>query len=125
VSLIYARPAATSSARVIAVVADVGPLAWVDLVLGSDVLAARYPIGRRYGLGREHVEKLLRALDARAGVAPKAVVARALDLPATSVTGALAALQRILNIEGFEVLAVDGDTVRLNAALLKTQAGLA
>jgi PglZ domain len=106
-------------------VADVGPQVWIDQVLGSDVLAARYPIGRRYGLGREHVEKLLRALDARAGVVPRAVVARALDLPATSMPGALAALQRILNIEGFEVLAVDGDTVRLNAALLKTQAGLA
>ena len=105
--------------------ADVGPQAWIDQVLGSDVLVARYPIGRRFGLDRDHVEKLLRALDARAGVAPKAVVARALDLPVTSMPGALAALQRILNIEGFEVLAVDGDSVRLNVALLKAQSGLA
>ena len=36
----------------------------------------------------------------------------------------LATLQRVLNIDGYEVLTVEGETVRLNGALLKTQAGL-
>jgi hypothetical protein len=68
---------------------------------------------------------LLRTLDTRGGAATKATVARALDVPEPRVGIQVAAAQRVLNIDGYEVLRIDGDTVRLNAVLLKTQAGTA
>jgi hypothetical protein len=67
---------------------------------------------------------LLRALDARGGTATRTAVARALDVPEARVASHVAAAQRVLNIDGYEVLRIEGDTVRLNAALLKTQAGV-
>ncbi|MGE5762317.1 MAG: BREX-2 system phosphatase PglZ, partial [Mycobacterium leprae] len=104
--------------------AQLGADAWIADVLDSPVVSGQLARVRRIGVGRTHVERLLRLLDARGGSAPRAVVARALDTSDYRMNRMLATLQRVLNIDGYEVLTVEGETVRLNGALLKTQAGL-
>ncbi|SBW22824.1 bacteriophage resistance gene PglZ [Candidatus Protofrankia californiensis] len=98
---------------------------WVERVLDTDVMVARLARMRRGTMPADRLVALLRTLDQRGGAATRAAVARALDVPEARVGSHIAAAQRVLNIDGYEVLRIDGDTVRLNAALLKTQAGLA
>jgi tRNA G18 (ribose-2'-O)-methylase SpoU len=65
---------------------------------------------------------VLLALDAGGGKLTRTALARALSLPLLRVTGLIAALRRLLNVDGYPVLAVDeSDTVELSRALLMTQ----
>jgi hypothetical protein len=105
--------------------AEVAPENWLDRVLGSDVLTDRLARMRRGAMPADRLRLLLVALDSRGGAATRTAVARALDIPEARVASHVAAAQRVLNIDGYEVLRIDGDTVRLNAALLKTQTGVA
>ncbi|WP_322753662.1 BREX-2 system phosphatase PglZ [Frankia sp. Cas3] len=115
-----AEPAAPALFDAAEVVAD----RWVERVLASDVMVARLARMRRGTMPADRLAVLLRMLDQRGGGATRAVVARTLDVPEVRVGSHVAAAQRVLNIDGYEVLRIDGDVVRLNAALLKTQAGL-
>ena len=51
----------------------------------------------------------------------RAAVARAVDVPQSRVASQIAAAQRVLNIDGYDVLQMEEDTVRLNVELLKIQ----
>ena len=42
-------------------------------------------------------------------------------MPQTRVASQIAAAQRVLNIDGYDVLEMEEDTVRLNVELLKIQ----
>jgi hypothetical protein len=104
--------------------AEVAATTWIDRVLASDVVAAQ--LARRRGvMPKDRLAVLLRTLDYRGGAATRAVVARALNVPDGRLAGQVTAAQRVLNIDGYDVLEMDGDTVRVNVALLKTQAGVA
>ena len=98
--------------------------AWIAAVLDSPVVARQLTRVRRMGVHRSDVEALLRLLADRGGTAPRTVVARQLDTPDFRMNGLLATMQRVLNIDGYDVLSSVGETVHLNAALLKTQAGV-
>ncbi len=71
----------------------------------------------------ERVRAALGALHARGGTASFAVVAQATAMPAPRVPGFLAALERLLNVDGYGVITVDrnGQEVRLDEELLRTQ----
>jgi PglZ domain len=106
---------------------EVGPAggaSWIDQLLETDVMRDRLARARRGAMPAEQLAVLLRLLDSRAGTATRAAVARALDIPDARLGSQIAAAQRVVNIDGYDVLEIDGDTVRLNAELLKTQAGL-
>ncbi|MFD2082893.1 PglZ domain-containing protein [Actinopolymorpha cephalotaxi] len=102
---------------------EVAAESWITRVLASDAVTAQLQRVRRGGMPAERLEVLLRALDAHGGAATRAVVARVLDIPDGRVANQVAAAQRVVNLDGYEVLTIEGDTVRLNAALLRTQAG--
>ena len=55
---------------------------------------------------------------------PLAQAARILGLGENRVTGALLQIKRVLDVEGYEVLALDGPVVRLDEHLLREQFGV-
>src|SRR5207244_13249541 len=98
--------------------------AWSERVLTSEVMTERLPRLRRAAMPAEQLPILLRQLDERGGAATRVAVARALDVPDARIASQIAAAQRVLNIDGYDVLQIENDTIRLNAELLKTQAGV-
>ena len=104
--------------------AEAGQGAWIERVLASEVMTERLTRLRRAAMPAEQLAILLRLLDERGGAATRVAVARALDVPDARIASQIAAAQRVLNIDGYDVLQIENDTVRLNAELLKTQAGV-
>ena len=101
--------------------AQVGPAAWVERVLASEVMTARLAQRNRAAMSADKVAALLRLMGERGGIATRLAVARTLDVPDSRVAGQIAAAQRVLNIDGYDVLQMEDDTVRLNIELLKIQ----
>ena len=104
--------------------AEAGQSAWIERVLASEVMTERLTRLRRAAMPAEQLAILLRLLDERGGAATRVAVARALDVPDARIASQIAAAQRVLNIDGYDVLQIENGTVRLNAELLKTQAGV-
>ena len=67
--------------------------------------------------------RCLLALDERGGKMTRTAFARAVGIPPLRLAGLLAALRRLLNVDGYPVLSVDeaSDTVELNRPLLEKQ----
>ena len=73
----------------------------------------------------DQIRNLLAALlTASANEITLAQAAVALGVATPSVNGALAQTKRVLDVEGYEVLRVQGGVVRLDAALLSEQFGV-
>ena len=104
--------------------AEVGQGAWIERLLASEVMTERLTRLRRAAMPADQLAILLRLLDDRGGAATRVAVARALNVPDGRVASQIAAAQRVLNIDGYDVLQIENDTIRLNAELLKTQAGI-
>lgn len=97
---------------------------WVDELLASEVFAQQMETfaGR---LKKDQVEQYLRVLADRNLVLLKTAFAQRLDVSVMRVDGLIASLQRVLNVESYQVLAVDSSqTIRLNLQLLRDQFGL-
>jgi hypothetical protein len=105
-------------------IAPAGPGSWIDQLLSTEVMTERLSRLRRGAMPADQLAVLLKLLDSRGGTATRVAVARALDIPETRLGSQIAAAQRMVNIDGYDVLQIEGDTIRLNAPLLKTQAGL-
>ena len=73
------------------------------------------------------VKSMLQALAARGGKLTREALAARLALPAIRLEPLIAAAGRLLNVDGYAVLAIDNnaDSVELNIALLKKQFALA
>ena len=99
----------------------------VDAVLASRLFAAQQRLGGRARPDDPRIRSLLTALiDAPGARLPESTVASLLGVGQPSVRGAVAALQRLLNVEGYPVLDVDADgsTVVLDVSLLREQFGV-
>jgi hypothetical protein len=105
-------------------IASAEAVSWIYQLLGTEVMTERLSRLRRGAMPADQLAVLLKLLDSRGGTATRVAVARALNIPEPRLGSQIAAAQRVVNIDGYEVLQIEGDTVRLNAALLKTQAGL-
>jgi hypothetical protein len=79
--------------------------------------------GSRQNITQEQVAAVLTALDRRGGRMLLTALAHQLSLSEIRAQGLVAALQRVLNVEGFLVLAHDpvSDTVAFDRALLDRQ----
>jgi hypothetical protein len=100
------------------------PTSVVERVLASGVIKEQLTRHRRGAMPAERLAVLLEALHSRGGTATREVVARTLDVPAGRVGSQVTAAQRVLNIDGYPVLSIDGDSVRLDVDLLHTQTGV-
>jgi hypothetical protein len=97
-----------------------------DAVLRSRVYAEQRARAYRTQLEDERVLAMLRALLGAGGRLPREALAAASGTPLVRMPGMLAALQRLLNVEGYEVVGTDADgtTVVLDEALLREQFGV-
>ena len=114
------RPADAAAARA-------GTTAWISELLASDTLAAQRLLAARTPLPDERIAAVLGALAARGGKLLRPALAQACGLAPARLVGTLAALQLLLNVEGYSILSVDetSDTVELNLPLLREQFALA
>jgi hypothetical protein len=122
--VIKPKPPAQPEAAALFEAAEAGQGAWIERVLTSEVMTERLTRLRRAAMPADQLASMLRLLDERGGAATRVAVARALDVPDGRFASQIAAAQRVLNIDGYDVLQIENDTVRLNVELLKTQAGV-
>jgi hypothetical protein len=98
---------------------------WIDELLTSDVLAEqrrRYP---RPAVPDSMLRTVLAALDAAGATLLAPALAQAASVSPPRLRGLLAAMQLLLNVEGYQVLEFDdaSGTVRLHRAVLAEQFG--
>ena len=98
-------------------------LDWIDHLLRSPVFAAQRRVAGRRAPDDQRVRVLLATLAAQHGPLACRLLEQVLGEPAFRLRGILAGAQRLLNVDGYQVLAVDdiAGTVTLNRQLLNTQ----
>lgn len=103
--------------------ATVGDL--TDVVLASEAYAEQRARAGRRSLDDATVAAILRALLARGNRAHRDTLASAAGIPAAAIEPTLAAIKRLLNVDGYPVVEQDADlvTVKLDEALLSEQFG--
>lgn len=96
---------------------------WIAALLMCPIYKEQSKLAVRGAPENELMSKLLTGLDARGGTAVKQALAQELGMPPFRVDGLIQNVSRILNVDGYEVIAFDrtSDTVTLNVGLLQTQ----
>lgn len=104
-------------------VSSTGQADWVQRLFDSPVYQQMQARAGRTAIQEQELRALLELLDRSNGQVMEAVVIRELAKPQIRLRGFLAGAQKLLNVEGYPILAVDRDsqTIRLNLADLKTQ----
>jgi hypothetical protein len=95
---------------------------WVEGLFASETFKTQRELNKRVRLEDERIREILMALDER-GKLTRAALAQRLEVPSLRLPGILDALRRVLNVDGYEVIAVEdaSDTVSLDRALLFRQ----
>ena len=103
--------------------ADTSRQDWIERLLNSPVFAAQRRIAGRRAPDDQLVRKLLTALEAYRGRMACRLLVQVLGAPEFRLRGILTGVQRLLNVDGYQVLAVDDlcDIVTLDQQLLNTQ----
>ena len=96
---------------------------WIDRLLGSAVFQTQRRLAGRVAPNDHVVKTFLNALEAHHDRMTRHGLAQALGQPDFRMRGLLAGLQRLLNVEGYQVVAVDETTgtIALNRQLLNKQ----
>jgi len=97
--------------------------AWIEALLASPVYEEQKRLGGRAVPPDTVVAQLLRVIDERSGTMTSAALARAIQMPTLRLRGMLAIVQRVLNVDGYEVLSRDdaSETIKLDRALALKQ----
>lgn len=97
--------------------------AWLKALLASPLLEDQKKLAGRAVPPDPLLAQLLSALNSRGGKITSTALAKSLQIPPFRLRGLLAVVQRMLNIDGFAVLARDeaSDTIELNRELLLKQ----
>jgi hypothetical protein len=103
--------------------AEAARVDWIAHLLRSPVFAAQRRVAGRRAPEDQCVRALLATLEAHHGCLARRVLEQVLGAPALRLRGILAGMQRLLNVDGYQVLTVDDivGTVALNLQLLNTQ----
>jgi hypothetical protein len=117
-----ARTGAVEGAFAAAIVASL-----VDRLAASEVYGHQRTRAGRHALAHDQVVVALTTLLDGGGRVHRDTLASALDIPATSFGSVFAAISRLLNVDGYPVIALDPDgvTVLLDETLLREQFELA
>jgi hypothetical protein len=99
------------------------PADWIGRLLGSTVFAAQRRMAGRRAPDNRVVEAVLRVLEAHHGRMSHRTLAQALSQPDSRLPGLLVGLQRLLNVDGYQIVVVDetAGTIEINRPLLDTQ----
>jgi hypothetical protein len=98
--------------------------AWIETLLNSPVFEEQKRLaGRSFPKDEDVLVRLLAALERNGGKMTSTALAHCIDYPPIRLRGLLAVTQRVLNLDGYEVLGrdEDSDTIELNLALLRKQ----
>ena len=78
---------------------------------------------RRHAPEDELVRQALTALESSGGIMTPAAFSKAADVPAARLDGLIARIQRLLNVDGYEILTFNRNEnrIELNVAKLKRQ----
>ncbi|RKT46658.1 BREX-2 system phosphatase PglZ [Thiocapsa rosea] len=96
---------------------------WIAALMVSPVYAQMKARSARVMVSEAQLRQLLDLLSRAGGQQMAAAVAQGLGLPEIRLYGLLAGVQKLLNVDGYPVLAIDrvSKTIRLDLASLKTQ----
>jgi hypothetical protein len=96
---------------------------WLPLLLESSLYREQAKRAARAAPPVELMQRLLRALEARGGTMLRGALAQEVGLPLFRIDGLIQSAGRILNLDGYEVIAYDraSETVSLNIGMLKRQ----
>lgn len=96
---------------------------WIGLLFGSPVYRQVQERAGRTAISDEHMQNLLKLLEKHRWQVMEAVMCSELLIPKLRIRGFLAGAQKLLNVDGYPILAVERDsqTIRLNVADLKKQ----
>ena len=103
--------------------ADTPPQDWIERLLSSPIFAAQRRVAGRRAPDDQLVRTLLAALETHHGRMARRVLMQVLGAPEFRLRGILTGVQRLLNVDGYQVIALDdiSDIVTLNHQLLNTQ----
>lgn len=90
---------------------------WVGRLLASKTFKDQLQRNARLGLDAERARRFLEALAERGGRLPLDAMARRLDLPHVRLSGLVAAMRRVLNLDGCSVLGFDEASATLELRL--------
>lgn len=96
---------------------------WIACLLASKMMAAQKDLAGRAAPSDEKLRSFLHALDSQGGTLLLPALAQRIGQPPLRIRGIVSAMQRLLNVEGYEVLSHDpsSGTVSLNYELLRRQ----
>jgi len=96
---------------------------WIVALLRSDVFAVQKKLASRAPIDDLMLQRLLTTLVSRGGSMTFPALAGAIGVPEHRLSGLMAVMQRLLNVEGYAILDRQGaaNTVLLNVPLLKKQ----
>jgi hypothetical protein len=97
---------------------------WMEALLASPIYDAQHRLAGRSVPPADQLRALLSALMGRGGRLSRTALAQALSTPLFRIGGLVNAARRVLNVDQAQILAIDGDDVVLDAALLRTQFAL-
>jgi hypothetical protein len=96
---------------------------WIESLLDSPVFAAQQRLVGRKAFDHAMVRAALKALDGQPDGLSHRMLGQAMGLAELQLCGLLAGLQRLLNVDGYQVVVVDeaSGIVELNRRLLDKQ----
>jgi hypothetical protein len=99
------------------------PAAWLDRLFASAGYKDQKGFVRRHAPEDELVRRCLEALDASGGIMTPAAFSKSADIPAARLDGLIVQIQRLLNVDGYEILTFSRseNRIELNVPKLKRQ----
>lgn len=120
---LFGLPEVEASPVAVAAASSVSAPGWLDALFASAVYLQSVKRAGRVAVSDGQLRELLLLLEEGKGTAMENTVAQRLAIPRIRLRGFLAAVQKLLNVDGYPVLTVqrDAQTVRLNLDDLKRQ----
>lgn len=96
---------------------------WIDSLLASESYKSQRAMIRRHPVEDSVMAMCLAALDSSGGIMTPTAFAKAAEVPMSRLDGLVVKMQRVLNVDGYEILAMDRteNRVELNVGKLKRQ----
>jgi hypothetical protein len=96
---------------------------WIGRLLTSEAYRNQKDLIRRHAPEDDVVRRCLETLDANGGIMTPTAFSKAADVPAARLDGLIARIQRLLNVDGYEILTLsrNENRIELNVVKLKRQ----
>jgi hypothetical protein len=96
---------------------------WIGRLLTSEAYKNQKDLIRRHAPEDDVVRRCLETLDANGGIMTPTAFSKAADVPAARLDGLIARIQRLLSVDGYEILTLsrNENRIELNVVKLKRQ----